>query len=219
MNKLDALYSDLVEIGFRVTHGPVEVRERTADIERTLIQACYHIDEDGRLLGLLLSWLKIHGAHVFPDKFLREYEQAKKYLGETPWVSGLCAYMDSIKDPRFKKGIQKRKVPHHLGNTDQSSLVALKGAEECFESVGIIVPRSSIRIREKDILSSEELIARNRQYRNRYAFGANWRAEIITAIQDGAETPAQVAKLLGIAKSRVGVVFKEFMQVRGVYNL
>jgi len=64
MNKLDALYSDLVEIGFRVTHGPVEVRERTADIERTLIQACYHIDEDGRLLGLLLSWLKIHGAHV-----------------------------------------------------------------------------------------------------------------------------------------------------------
>lgn len=220
LNKLNALYSNLAEIGFRVTYGPVVVeRKETVDIERTLILACYHIDEDGRLLGLLMSWLKIHGAHVFLDKFLREYEQAKKDLGESPWVSGLCAYMDSIKYPRFKKGIHKRRVPHHIGNTDQSSLVALKGSEECFESVGIIVPRSLIRIREKDILSSEELIARNRQYRNRYAFGANWRAEIITAIQDGAETPAQVAKLLGIAKSRVGVVFKEFMQVRGVYNL
>lgn len=218
MNKLDALYSDLAEIGFRVTHGPVQKYEGVADIERTLIQACYCIDEDGRLLGLLLSWLKVHGSHVFPDKFLREYEQAKKYLGETPWVGGLCAYMDSIKDHRFKKGIHKSRVIHHLGNTDQSSLVALKGSEDCFESVNIIVPRSSIRIRERDILTPEELITLNRQYRNRYAFGANWRAEIITAIQDGAKTPAQVAKLLGIAKSRVGIVFKEFMQVRDIYN-
>ncbi len=213
MDKLDELYSNLDQIGFRVTHGPVE-NIIIPDIERTLIQACYYIDKDGRLLGLILSWLKIHGSHVIADKFLKEYEQAKKYLGETPWVSGLCAYMESLKDHRFKKGIKRLKVHHHLGNTDQTTLVSLKGAQKVFEDVGIIVPHSAIRIRERDIVNPEDLIKSNLQYRNRYAFGANWRAEIITSIQNGAHSPAQVARLLGIAKSRVGIVFKEYMKVR-----
>ncbi len=213
MDKLDELYSNLDQIGFRVTHGPVR-KIVTPDIERTLIQACYYIDDDGRLLGLILSWLKIHGSHVIADKFLKEYEQAKKYLGETPWVSGLCAYMESLKDHRFKKGIKGLKVHHHLGNTDQSTLVSIKGSEKVFENVGIIVPQSAIRIRAKDIVNPEDLIKSNLQYRNRYAFGANWRAEIITSIQNGANSPAQVARMLGIAKSRVGIVFKEYMQVR-----
>jgi hypothetical protein len=213
LDKLDELYSNLDQIGFRVTHGPVR-KIVTPDIERTLIQACYYIDDDGRLLGLILSWLKIHGSHVIADKFLKEYEQAKKYLGETPWVSGLCAYMESLKDHRFKKGIKGLKVHHHLGNTDQSTLVSIKGSEKVFENVGIIVPQSAIRIRAKDIVNPEDLIKSNLQYRNRYAFGANWRAEIITSIQNGANSPAQVARMLGIAKSRVGIVFKEYMQVR-----
>lgn len=218
MNKLDLLYSKLDKIGFRVTYDSAADVSTPVDIERTLIEACYFIDEDGRLLGLLFSWLKVHGAHVIPDKFFKEYEQSQKYLGSTPWFSGICAYMTSMKDPRFKKGIVKLKTPHHYLHQNQASLIKLKGSVPYLEEIGLKLSQSSLRIRESDILGIEELININRQYRNRYVFGANWRSEIITAIQNGADSPIKVSKDLGIARSRVGVVFKEFMQVKDVYN-
>lgn len=218
MNKLDLLYSKLDKIGFRVTYDSTVDSSAPVDIERTLIEACYFIDEDGRLLGLLFSWLKVHGAHVIPDKLFKEYNQSQKYLGATPWFIAICAFMGSMKDPRFKKGIVKLKVPHHYMNQDQTSLIKLKGAVPYLEEIGLKLAQSSLRIRESDILGIEELISINRQYRNRYAFGANWRSEIINAIQNGADTPIKVSKDLGIARSRVGVVFKEFMQVKDVYN-
>jgi hypothetical protein len=71
-----------------------------------------------------------------------------------------------------------------------------------------------LRIRESDVFSVDELVKANRQYRNRYIFGANWRAEIITSIQNGAQNPNQVSKLLGIARSRVGIVFKEYSLIK-----
>lgn len=214
MNQLNELYYELNRIGIRVTFDFHPTSHIEPDIERILVKACYYMDEDGRLLNLIFSWLKVHGSHLVADKFLKEYENSKRYLGETPWFSALCAYMGSLKDHRFKKGITRLKKPHHFLNTNQDSLVKLKGAVKFLEEIGIIMAQSSLRIRESDVLSIEELIACNRQYRNRYAFGANWRSEIITAIQNGATTPAQISKLLGIARSRVGIVFKEYLQVK-----
>jgi hypothetical protein len=214
LSNINELFRDLEEIGFRVTHSYVGKLTEEPDIEKTLVKALYHIDSEGRLLGLIITWLKLHGAHLIADKFFKEYEAAKEYLGETPWFSGVCSYMYSQKDHRFKKGAVKLKKPHHLGNRDQSSLIKLKGSIDFLEDVGIFVAESSLRIRESDIFSVDELVKANRQYRNRYIFGANWRAEIITSIQNGAQNPNQVSKLLGIARSRVGIVFKEYSLIK-----
>ncbi len=214
MSNIDELFRDLDAIGFRVTYSNVSKISEEPDLEKTIVKALYHIDEEGRLLGLIITWLKIHGTHLHADKLFKEYDAAKEYLGATPWFSGICSFMYSQKDHRFKKGIVKLKKPHHLGNRDQSSLIKLKGAIHFLEVVGIMAAESSLRIRESDIFSVDELVKANRQYRNRYIFGANWRAEIITSIQNGAQNPNQVSKLLGIARSRVGIVFKEYSLIK-----
>lgn len=214
MSNINELFRDLEAIGFRVTYSSVPKLSEEPDIERTIVKSLYHIDEEGRLLGLIITWLKIHGTHLMADKLFKEYDTAKEYLGETPWFSGICSFMYSQKDHRFKKGVVKLKKVHHLGNRDQSSLIKLKGAIDFLEVVGILAAESSLRIRESDIFSVDELVKANRQYRNRYIFGANWRAEIITSIQNGAQNPNQVSKLLGIARSRVGIVFKEYSLIK-----
>jgi hypothetical protein len=211
---IDELFRDLEAIGLRVTYSKVPKLSGEPDIEKTIVRALYHIDDEGRLLGLIISWLKVHGTHLIADKLFKEYDSAKRYLGETPWFNGICSYLLLQKDHRFKKGVLKLKKTHHLGNRDQSSLIKLKGAIDFLEEVGILAAESSLRIRESDVFSVDELVKSNRQYRNRYIFGANWRAEIITSIQNGAQNPNQVSKLLGIARSRVGIVFKEYSLIK-----
>jgi hypothetical protein len=213
-NNKDELYLKLGTIGFRVTSPLKRNSLNEIDIEKTLVESLYNIDTDGRLLSLILSWLKVHGSHVIADKFFNEYSNAKEYLGESPWFSGICSYMFKLKDHRFKKGLRKLKYPHSFGLRDQSSLIKIKGAVAFLQDMGIQVPNSALRIREEDIFTVEQLVKVNLQYRNRCIFGANWRAEIVTSIQNGARNPNQVAKLLGIARSRVGIVFKEYMLVR-----
>ncbi len=211
MNNIqDGLYAKLAYIGFRVGHNEKLPKNERPDIERTLVQACYHIDSDGRMLGLVFSWLKVHGDHLIADKFFKEYEAAQKYLGECPWFYAICAYRMFLKDHRFKKGVVKLKTPHHLGNRDQTSLINLKGSIDYLKKINIFVPQTALRIREEDCLKVSELIKSNEQYRNRFIWGANWRAEIIGLMKRGAKTPGEVAKALGLARSRVGVVFNEF---------
>ncbi len=214
-HELNLLYEDMSTIGMRVNFTRNKKLQKEApDIERTIIKLIYKIDDDGRLLGLLFSWLETHGKHLIADKFFKEYNLAKKFLGESVWFSAICIYMSHKKDIRFKKGIKKLKNYHHLGNRDQNNLIKLKGAVKIFEEIGILVPLSSFRIRVQDVFTQEELITCNQQYRNRYLFGANWRAEIITSIQRGAKNPNQVSKILGLARSRVCIVFKEYMMVK-----
>lgn len=210
----DELFKELEAIGFRVTSASSYKLQGIPDIERTLIKSLYHVDSEGRLLGLILTWLQVHGTHLIADKFFKEYEEARKYLGETPWFNGVCAYMYSEKDHRFKKGAKKLKKTHSFGNRDQASLIKLKGSVNFLEEVGILVPLTALRIREQDVMTVDELVKSNNQYRNRYIYGANWRAEIITLIQRGAQNPNQISKLLGIARSRVGIVFKEYMLIK-----
>lgn len=211
MNNLDRLYSELSTIGFRVNSN-IEIQE-SVDIEKTLLKALYTIDTEGRMLGLILSWFEIHGEHLVADKFFKEYEKATEYLGDTPWFTGICSFMLSKKDYRFKKGVKKFKRVHNFRNKDQSKLIALKGSVDYFQDVNILVPKSAVRIRKADVLSIDELIQENKQYKNRFIYGANWRAEIITAIQSGISNPNKIANYLGIQRSRVSVVFNEYIRV------
>lgn len=212
MSSLNHLYTELNAIGFRVNGDSTNV-EDNIDIEKTLVKVLYYIDREGRLLSLLFSWLNTHGGHVIADKFFKEYEKAKEYLGETPWFVGVCAFMLDRKDYRFKKGVKPLKKPHHYRNKDQSQLIKVKGPVDSLERVNIYLAKSSLRLRERDVFSVDELIKENQQYRNRFVYGANWRSEIITAIQNGVANPNKIANLLGIQRSRVSIVFNEYERV------
>ncbi len=72
-----------------------------------------------------------------------------------------------------------------------------KGAIPWLKAVGFLVPEGSLRIRESDVLSPEELVKVNLQYKNRHLYGPGWRADIVTAIESGLKTPAEIAARVG----------------------
>ena len=50
----------------------------------------------------------------------------------------------------------------------------------------------------------------NRQYRNRYLYGPSWRADIVTAIESGATSPAEIVRRLGCSYEPAHRVFREY---------
>lgn len=210
--ELDLLYSELITIGFRVTS--IKKKEGLADIEETLVKALYQVDHDSRMLGLIFSWLKVHHKHVIADKFVRTYNEAKKYLGDCPWFYASCAFVNDLKDFRFKKGLIGLGTSKFVGDRDQSAMIGMRGAIGFLEELNIMVPKGNIRIRIQDVLTTEELVKLNTQYRNRLIFGSNWRSEIITSVMKAPRNANQIAKELGIGRARVAIVLSEYAAIK-----
>ena len=204
------LYKRLSNIGFYLNGPSSGLDELDCDIEETIILSLYELDSDSRLFSLVFSWGKIHGKHLIADKFFNTYEKIKSIKGECPWVSGFCSMMISQGDRRFKKGITKFRRPVFLRNKNVEKLIEIKGAIEWLEKVNIRVPSHYFEFHERKIMPPEKLIKKNRQYRNRFIYGTNWRSEVITLIELGFENPYQISKHLGIGYPRVREVFKDY---------
>ena len=220
MNKND-LYAKLQVIGFQVEgeevienkNSPTQILNDN-DIEVILLQACYEVDQDSRMLSLLFSWGLVHGEYIIANKFLKYYETFVKTRGECPWVSAFCAYMVSLKRQKFKKGIKKFPEKIWVGNRSQEEGVKMKGAIEYLFKLNICIPNGNIRIREQDALSADVLLKNNLQFKCRYLYGANFRADIIYAIQIGFENPNRIAKALQISYENVRDTFNDYKKLK-----
>jgi hypothetical protein len=89
------------------------------------------------------------------------------------------------------------------------SAIELKGRMPWLAGLNIHAAEGSIRIRESDIGSPSELIRLNQQYRNRYIYGPSWRADIVTAIEEGAQSPMEVARRTGCSYEPAHRVFRQ----------
>ena len=89
---MNDLYFRLQKIGFRVNSTQKKSKEYV-DIEKTIVDALYEVDNDSRLLSLVLSWVEIHGPHLVADKLIKYYQQGIEYRGDYPWVIALAARM------------------------------------------------------------------------------------------------------------------------------
>jgi predicted transcriptional regulator len=58
-------------------------------------------------------------------------------------------------------------------------------------------------------LTRKSVAAINVQYRNRLLYGADWRADVITAIQMGATRPATIVKWIGISYEPAHRIFED----------
>lgn len=206
---MNDLYFRLQKIGFRVNSTQKKSKEYV-DIEKTIVDALYEVDNDSRLLSLVLSWVEIHGPHLVADKLIKYYQQGIEYRGDYPWVIALAARMMDMKDHRFKKLLTPFKNEIWIGGMPQKTALKMDGAVDYLEALNIKIPKGHLRIRHEDILSKEQLIKMNPQYANRFRYGANWRSEIITVIERGFDTPYRIAKELNISPSRVTLVFNEY---------
>lgn len=206
----------LQAIGFRLALSVSAARASRhpdADIERTLIDALAELPSDRRLASLLFTWVKVHGAHVIVEK-LRKLAGSARMLPGSPtiWLSALAAFAIENGDRKWSALLVKPPMPLFLYPVEFTrSAIALKGAIPWLESAGFLLPAGSLRIREDDVLSPAELIRRNRQYRNRYLYGASWRADIITAIEEGHSRPAAIVRRVGCSYEPAHRIFNEYM--------
>jgi hypothetical protein len=203
-------------IGFRLVVGAGAPKGGAADIERTLLEAVEEFPRDARLASLLLSWIKVHGACVIVEKLRKlAREREASSPGSTRWLAAPAAFAVIQGDHRWKMLVRRSKEPLYLFPREVTeTAVRMKGAVDWLGRVNIRVPQGSLRIREDDVLDPRALIRRNAQYRNRYVYGPCWRADIVTAIEHGLRSPAEIARATGCSYEPAYRVFRQISMVK-----
>ena len=143
-------------------------------------------------------------------------EKLRKLVAVAPpeavrWVPALAALAVEAGSTKWRKLLRRSDKPVKLfPEALTRSAVSRSGAIPWLEHWNIIVPEGVLHLRESDMLSHAELIANNRQYRNRYLYGPSLRADIITAIELGAATPSSVMRLVGCSYKPAHRIFTEY---------
>ncbi len=183
------LYANLGSIGISVSS--TSIRNIYADIERTLIAAACAVPNDPRLLSLCLSWISVYGEKVNLDR-------VKKLAQETPapWLILFAKFGLFCRQSRWKVLLGDPGGVFANGDIETAKLrISLRGEEAWAKDSGFLIPVGSEPIDKKWILAPERLAKVNRHFRNKLIYGANWRADIATALEQGAKNAFQAAKM------------------------
>ena len=208
----------LIAIGFRLASTEKRPRKPVkVDIESTLLDVIGSFTEDFRIASILMSWIKVHGNYVIVEKLMKLRNRIPQENGESlPWMSFVAAWAVECGFNKWRKLIKKEMGPVYLYDPQISeSAILRKGLLPWPEPLGFRVPKDSLRIREADVLTPEELIQLNPQYRNRYIFGASWRADIVTATQNGITTPMEISRVVGCSYEPAYRISHEYLLATG----
>lgn len=160
----------------------------------------------------------MHGNYVIVEKLLKLLTKAAKETGESfPWITLVAAWAVECGYHKWRKLIKKEKSPVYLYDPEVSeSAILRKGIITWAEPYGFRIPQNSLRIREADVLTPQELIQLNPQYKNRYLFGSSWRADIVTAIQQGITSPTELSRVVGCSYEPAYRISHEYRMAAGV---
>lgn len=217
MTKNLTLNSRLKAIGFRLSvadSGSFGIFE--SDIEHTLLLACQEAQADFRLLGIVLAWIEVHGRYVITEKVAKLRIKFEATNGPVSALDLVAAHAVICSQWKWRKLIESspKKPVFPVDRESTEGMLKLKGADPDYRTFGLCVPSGFPRVRISDVLTCEELAAKNVQYRNRLIYGANWRADIITAIDLGVDSPTKIAALVGCSYEPAQRISKEYILAR-----
>lgn len=196
----------LIQIGFQISSNDLNVNLVNCDLEYAIHQACLEVPNDSRLFSLICSWVSVHGDYIIIEKLMKLQKKQN-----SQWLVAVAICASNMGFHQWKRLIKKQKNENALVDIELAkSSISIKGAEENFKKFGFLIPKNGIRIRSSDVLTTERLVQKNLQYRNRLLFGASWRADIITAIQMGMKTPYEISKKIGCSYEPAYRIFKEY---------
>lgn len=198
------LDSRLAAIGAMVSSQDISKKEIDAtDIEETLADFVLELSKDDSLLRLMnpvLSWIAAHGSAVIIEKLIKMISHHQKTGGDILYVSVLAIVALSNGHKRWSTVLKKyalKKPQLFLPSPLTKSLLSLRGKDPLFKECGFLVPKGMIEINSKWTLPRTALAQISLQYRNRLIYGAQWRADIITAYELGARTPTEASRMTG----------------------
>ena len=175
----EELTAAMVGIGMRFAARP----DPEANIEDTLLYAseAAMVQDDLRVLSLLVTWWGIHCPWVNADRLTRivaaqDHERVRAF-----W-SAAATWMD--KDRRFSRMQRLYHGPRlDLLATGTAFRVRRRGEDPRFEGTALRVPADTLRDRPTDILSPAELCRRHFAYRHRVMMGPGYRADAFAAME------------------------------------
>ncbi len=200
-------------IGVQLATGlSLQTRKLWVDIEQTIYEASREIPNDSRLLSLLCSWVLVHGDRVIVEKLMRLQKKEN-----SPWLVAIAIFAENKGFHKWRRLIKKQKQEMFLIDKSLAlSSIRLKGEEPGMKKQNFLIPMGSIRSRDKDALSVQELARINTQYRNRLIYGAAIRSDVITAIEFGFKTPYAIAKAVGCSYEPAHRIFGEYQLVKSL---
>jgi hypothetical protein len=119
----------------------------------------------------------------------------------------------SATDPRWRPlESLHRGRPIALGDPARNAIQLKRvGPDPRFDRSALRVHAKLLRSRAADIDTREELAARHPQYRKRLELGANYRADVWTALEKNPRaTPAEIARAVGCAYETARAVTEDF---------
>jgi hypothetical protein len=205
------LNNSLSQIGFRISSNDINQQsDKYIDIEETIIKALYVAKDDGRLLSLIFSWQKFNGEFLITEKFFKLRDKYQKILGPNILINAFCAYSVYLGLHKYKKGSVRLKKEQYLLR-EAPAAVKSAGAVPWLKEINILCPNTHFTLKMESVMPPSELVKYNLQFKNRLIYGANWRADIITAIQMGIENPSQIKELIGCSYEPANRIFKQYL--------
>lgn len=202
------LKDDLFSIGIQLKANNRNSR-KWINIEETILNSILLAKDDRKIMSHILSWTDIYGDRLIAEKLIKIYKKMDLIKEDEIWFNAFFIYLTSKGDRRFKslvKKYSKKQIPRE----DYKSALKLKKADPIFEKYNLLIPNGFINISAKNIATPEMLIKRNKTMKNRYLFGANWRSDIISAIQSGMKNPFQIKNTIGCSYDSAYRTFKEY---------
>lgn len=209
------LEEKLATIGVMVATRRLSERELSSvDLEVTLAEAVVAFAADTnaqRWLGPVLSWVREHGSAVIIEKLVKILSRIVNEAGSANYAALLAAAALEQGHKRWRTVLMfAPAAPTLVGDPEMAaSLLRLRGEEPWARTAGFLVPHGTMTPNEKWTLSRAALAKIHHQYRNRLVYGAQWRADIITAIEKGARTPAEASRATGASYEPCHRVFGE----------
>lgn len=209
--KATNLNTALSLIGFRINSNDLQKKSNAyIDIEETIIKALYEARNDGRLLSLIFSWQKNNGEYLITEKFFKLRDRYQKEFGPNILINAFCAFSVHLGLHKYKKGCIRLKKEQYLLR-EAPAAIKSEGAVPWLMEINILCPNTHFVLKMESVMPSSELVKINKQFKNRLIYGANWRADIITAIQKGIINPSKIKELIGCSYEPANRISKQYL--------
>lgn len=171
----DELTQKMIGLGIRLAGEPFY----NANIEDVLLGASLEgLQQDIRVLSLLVDWIDIHYQHINADRLI---QLIKRNIRSQPplfrlfWVA-MAQRLPDVRFLKLKKLAPKTRTDFTGKHTD--FFIDRNGEDPRFQKTCLRVPNKFLRHRYEDILSPSELARIHIAYRFRVFLGPSYRADM-----------------------------------------
>jgi hypothetical protein len=182
----DELTAAMVGIGMIFAARP----RADADIESTLVAASKRgmIDDDLRVLAVLVTWLGVHVRMINADKLLRLVTQEKSPRVRAFWSAFARWQHRDRRFARLAKLYRGSRIDLLAVGTEFQ--VKRHGEDARFAGTPLRVAANTLRDRPADVLTVAELASRHRTYRTRLMMGPSYRADMWAVLDENPDLAA-----------------------------